>query len=110
MSMPALPVFPGPRYTVDDLALSSTLTPLLVGRLRDQKLITAGSGMSVGLAPVAAGTVLLASAPQPTTLYMATVVIGTVIGITTSLGFAHLAASAERRGMETAIAHSKALA
>ena len=73
------------------LALSSTLTQPLIGRLRDQKRITSGTGMSLGLALVAAGTVLLAIAPQPATLYMAAVLIGTGIGITTPLGFAHLA-------------------
>ncbi len=56
--------------------------------------------MSVGLALIASGIVLLAIAPLPITLYLAAMVLGCGIGITTPLGFAHLAATTppERMG------------
>ncbi len=82
------------------LALSSTLTQPLVGRWRDQGCISARGGMSLGLALIAAGIVLLAVVPQPLTLYLAALVIGCGIGISTPLGFAHLASTTppERMG------------
>ncbi|PYI69811.1 MFS transporter [Arthrobacter livingstonensis] len=82
------------------LALSSTLTQPLVGRWRDQGRLTARAGMSWGLALIAAGIILLAVFPHPMTLYLAALVIGAGIGITTPLGFAHLAATTppERMG------------
>lgn len=82
------------------LALSSTLTQPLVGRWRDQGRLTARAGMSLGLALIAAGIILLAVIPHPVTLYLAALVIGAGIGITTPLGFAHLASTTppERMG------------
>ncbi|MEO8222808.1 MAG: MFS transporter [Specibacter sp.] len=72
------------------LALSSTLSQPVVGRLRDQGHISDRGGMSLGLALIALGIILLAAIPLPATLYVASIVIGTGIGITTPLGFAHL--------------------
>lgn len=82
------------------LALSSTLAQPLVGRWRDQGRLTARAGMSLGLALIAAGIILLVVIPHPVTLYLAALVIGAGIGITTPLGFAHLASttSPERMG------------
>lgn len=82
------------------LALSSTLTQPLIGRWRDQGHITARAGMSWGLALISAGIILLAVIPHPVTLYTAALVIGCGIGITTPLGFAHLASTTppERMG------------
>lgn len=82
------------------LALSSTITQPLVGRWRDQGRISARGGMSFGLALIAAGIILLAVVPQPLTLYLAALVIGCGIGISTPLGFAHLASTTppERMG------------
>lgn len=90
----------GSMAVVAFLALSSTLTQPLVGRLRDQGRISPRAGMSVGLALVAVGIAALALAPLPVTLYAAAVLIGCGIGITTPLGFAHLAATTppERMG------------
>ena len=73
------------------LAVSSTLTQPLAGRLGDQGRITAPAGMGLGLAMIAAGITLLAVLAVPVTLYLAAVVIGCGIGITTPLAFAHLA-------------------
>lgn len=85
---------------VATLALASSLTQPLVGRVRDRGRISSRAGMSWGLALVVAGVTALALVPTPTTLYAAAVVIGCGIGITTPLGFAHLAATSppERLG------------
>lgn len=82
------------------LALSAALMQPVSGRLRDQGRITAPAGMCVGLAMIAAGITLLAVLPTPVTLYFAALVIGCGIGITTPLGFAHIASSTpdERMG------------
>lgn len=85
---------------VSILAVSSTLTQPLVGRLLDQQRISSPAGMSLGLAMIAAGVILLAILPVPATLYLSATIIGAGIGITTPLGFAHLASTtpAERMG------------
>ncbi|WP_371130855.1 MFS transporter [Arthrobacter sp. SDTb3-6] len=82
------------------LALSSTLTQPLAGRLRDRGRVSAPAGMGLGLGMIAAGIALLAVVPLPVTLYSSAVVIGCGIGMATPLGFAHLAAAtpAERMG------------
>jgi MFS family permease len=90
----------GSMAIVAILALSSTLTQPLVGRLRDQGRITDRAGMGAGLALIAGGIAALALMPLPVTLYLAAVVLGMGIGITTPLGFAHLAGTTppERMG------------
>lgn len=85
-----LPVI-GSMAVVAVLALSSTITQPFVGRLRDRQRISPGTGMSVGLLLIALGIALLALAPLPATLYLAAVIVGAGIGITTPLGFVHLA-------------------
>ena len=75
------------------LALASSLTQPVVGRLRDRGRISSRSGMGWGLALVAVGIGALAVVPTPLTLYAAALVIGCGIGLTTPLGFAHLAAT-----------------
>ena len=75
------------------LALSSSLTQPVAGRWRDRGRISSPAGMSWGLAMVVAGLAALALVPAPVTLFAAAVVIGCGIGITTPLGFAHLAAT-----------------
>lgn len=82
------------------LALASSLTQPVVGRLRDRGRISSRAGIGWGLALVVAGIAALALVPTPATLCAAAVVIGCGIGITTPLGFAHLAATtpAERLG------------
>lgn len=75
------------------LALTSTLTQPLAGRLRDSGAIPAPAGLALGLALVASGIGGLAVVPGPVTLYLAAAVAGLGIGITTPLGFAQLAAT-----------------
>ena len=75
------------------LALASSLTQPVAGRWRDRGRISSPAGMSWGLAMVVAGLAALALVPAPVTLFAAAVVIGCGIGITTPLGFAHLAAT-----------------
>ena len=81
------------------LALSSTLTQPLAGRLWDQGRITAPAGMGIGLAMIAAGITVLAFLAVPATLYLAAVFVGCGIGITTPLGFAHLAVTTPEERM-----------
>jgi MFS family permease len=82
------------------LALASTLTQPVVGRLRDSGRITARSGITAGLILIMAGTALVALVPLPAALYLAAAILGLGIGITTPLGFAHIAATTppERMG------------
>ena len=82
------------------LALASTVTQPFIGRLRDTGRITSRAGIGAGLVSIAVGIVLLALAPTPVTLYIAAVLLGLGIGVTTPLGFAHLAATTppERMG------------
>ncbi|RMB57045.1 MFS transporter [Tessaracoccus antarcticus] len=75
------------------LALASALTQPWVGRLRDAGRISTGLGLAVGLALIAGGVAVLAVVPTPATLYAAAVVLGVGMGVTTPLGFAHLAAT-----------------
>ncbi len=82
------------------LALCSALIQPWVGSLRDAGRVSTRAGLAVGLAMIAAGVGALAWVPVPATLYVSAVVLGIGIGITTPLGFAHLAATtpAERMG------------
>lgn len=82
------------------LALASSLIQPFIGQLRDKGNITTRSGIATGLALIAVGIALLAILPAPVTLYLAALLVGVGIGITTPLGFAQLASStpAERMG------------
>ncbi|MEO6942584.1 MAG: MFS transporter [Terrimesophilobacter sp.] len=82
------------------LAVSSAAIQPLIGRLRDGGHISSRAGMATGLALITVGIVLLAIVPLPATLYLAAVILGFGIGITTPLGFAHLATTTppERMG------------
>lgn len=94
-----LPLFAS-MAVVAVLALSSTLIQPWVGRLRDAGQVSTGSGMAAGLALIGAAVAALALAPGTVTLYIVAAVFGAGIGITTPLGFAHLAATTppERMG------------
>ena len=81
------------------LALSSTLTQPLAGRLSDQRRLSAPTGMGLGLGLVAAGAAMLAVFAVPVTLYLAAVIIGCGIGITTPLAFAYLAVTTPEERM-----------
>ena len=82
----------GSMAAVTVLALASTVTQPLIGRLRDEGRIATWAGIGGGLFAIASGITLLALAPSPATLYLAAVLLGGGIGVTTPLGFAHLAA------------------
>ncbi|WP_137845804.1 MFS transporter [Microbacterium sp. 2FI] len=82
------------------LALALTVVQPGVGVVRDRAMVADRTGIVVGLGVMAAG-VLFAAAPWgPVGLYIAAVLIGAGIGITTPYGFAALADSTppERMG------------
>ncbi|MCY0906395.1 MFS transporter [Arthrobacter sp. H14-L1] len=90
----------GSMAVVALLALSSTIIQPWVGRLRDAGHVSTRTGLGVGLALIAVAIGGLALVPITATLYLSAVVLGAGIGITTPLGFAHLATTtpAERMG------------
>ena len=90
----------GSTAAVTVLAIVSTVTQPVVGRLRDNRLISTRAGTTAGLLLTAGGIGTLAIIPAPATLYLAALAIGAGIGIATPLAFAHLAATTppERMG------------
>ncbi|WP_313811655.1 MFS transporter [Glutamicibacter sp.] len=84
---------------VSVLALASALVQPWVGRLRDQAKISARRGMVLGLLVSAAGLGIVALVPSLATLLLGAVLIGAGIGITTPLGFAHLASNTPEHRM-----------
>jgi MFS family permease len=90
----------GSMTAVTVLAISSTVTQPVVGRLRDSGRISTVAGTTSGLLTIATGIAALAVIPTPVTLYLAALFIGVGIGAATPLAFAHLAATTppERMG------------
>ena len=82
------------------LALSSALVQPWAGRARDTGRLRDGWGMAGGLALAAGGMVVAALVPGAVGVVAAAVTIGVGVGLTTPLGFAHLATvtSPERLG------------
>lgn len=82
------------------LALCSALVQPWAGRARDAGRLHDGKGMAGGLALAAAGMVVAALVPGIGGVVAAAVTIGVGVGLTTPLGFAHLATviSPERLG------------
>lgn len=81
------------------LALVSTTMQPIVGRLRDQQRLSTRIGSSAGLLGAAAGLGLLAVLPSATTLFIAAVAFGAMIGTVTPLAFSHLAAATPEERM-----------
>ncbi|MGQ3381973.1 MFS transporter [Glutamicibacter sp. TV12E] len=75
------------------LAISSALIQPWVGKLKDQSRLSSLTGMVSGLVLIAAGLARAALWPAFLSLLACAVLSGAGIGITTPLGFAHLAAS-----------------
>ena len=75
------------------LAVASTVTQPVVGRLRDTGRITTGGGVGAGLGLIAVGVGVLGALPTASVVYLAAAIIGLGIGVVTPLGFAHLAAT-----------------
>jgi MFS family permease len=76
---------------VSVLAIASVLIQPWIGRARDRGRISDGRGMRTGLLLTAAGIAVLALAPGPVTVFLAAAAIGAGVGVSTPLGFAHLA-------------------
>lgn len=81
----------GSMAAITVLALTSAIVQPLVGRLRDQGRIDDRNGIAGGLLLTAAGIAAVALFPYPATIYLAAAMIGTGIGLSTPLGFSHLA-------------------
>ncbi len=81
------------------LALVSTVVQPQVGRLRDDGRIHTRTGSAAGLVVAAAALVVLAVAPNAVTLFVAAIAFGVMIGVTTPLAFAHLAAATPEERM-----------
>lgn len=90
----------GSMAAVTVLALTSTVSQPIVGRLRDAGSLHTRSGTTAGLLLTSVGIALVALIPLPVTLYVSAVLTGAGIGIATPLAFAHLAATTppERMG------------
>ncbi|MGO4145837.1 MFS transporter [Paenarthrobacter sp. YAF11_1] len=90
----------GSVAVVTVLALASSLIQPRIGRLRDQGLLADKPGMVAGLLCIAGGTLMAGLIPGAAWIYLAAVLIGAGIGVSTPLAFAHLADStpSERLG------------
>jgi len=73
------------------LAVASTAVQPVVGRWRDQRRVTTGSGSGVVLVASAVAVLALALWPHLVPLLVAAGLIGVMVGTLTPLGFAHLA-------------------
>ena len=90
---------PTSMATVTVLALASSAVQPLVGRWHDDGRVGTSTGTAGGLVLVAAGLVLAALVPGVAGLFAAAAVLGTGIGTTTPLAFAHLAATTPHERM-----------
>lgn len=81
------------------LALTSTATQPVIGRLHDEGRLRTATGSAVGMALAAAGLTLLAFWPNAVTLFAATLAFGAMAGTLTPLAFAHLAATTPEERM-----------
>jgi MFS family permease len=83
----------GSIAVVSVLALASAIVQPRIGALRDRGVLSDPAGMVVGLLLIATGIALAAAVPSIAALYVAGLVIGVGIGVTTPFAFASLASS-----------------
>ncbi|MDR6989364.1 MFS family permease [Paenarthrobacter nitroguajacolicus] len=90
----------GSVAVVTVLAITSSLIQPRIGTLRDQGIIADRPGMVAGLLTIAVGILVAGLLPGVAWIYLAAVLIGAGIGVSTPLAFAHLADStpSERLG------------
>jgi MFS family permease len=90
----------GSVAVVTVLALASSVIQPRIGMLRDQGRLSDKPGMVAGLLCIAGGTLMAGIFPGAAWIYLAAALIGTGIGVSTPLAFAHLADStpSERMG------------
>ena len=89
----------GSMAAVTVLALASTVSQPIVGRIRDSGRLSTRTGVTAGLLIIALGIGGIAIVPTPASLYLCALLIGVGIGITTPLAFAHLAAKTPHERM-----------
>ncbi|MFF5625075.1 MFS transporter [Microbacterium sp. NPDC012755] len=75
------------------VALASAVLQPLIGSARDRGTIATGTGTGVGLGAAVIALTIIAFLPSVVTLFLASVLIGAMLGIVTPLAFAHLAAT-----------------
>lgn len=78
---------------VSILAICSALVQPWIGRVNDQAGISFATGMALGLLLIIAGLVSVAIWQSFATLLLSSLLLGTGVGISTPLGFAHLAST-----------------
>lgn len=83
----------GATAAVTVLAVVSTVTQPLVGRLLDTGRIRVAVGIPVGILVLSTGLAVAALIPFPMAVFVAAILLGAGIGAVTPLGFAHLAAT-----------------
>ncbi|AOY73837.1 MFS transporter (plasmid) [Arthrobacter sp. TES] len=81
------------------LAIASATTQPWVGKQRDVQGIRDAVGMKAGLLLIAAGIGAAAVAPSGITVFIAALLVGVGVGMTTPLAFAHLAESTPQERM-----------
>jgi MFS family permease len=82
------------------MAVASSFAQPLAGRLRDSGRLTPRTGIAGGIAFIALSVAAGAMFQNPVVLYLVALALGVGIGVTTTLGFAQLAATtpADRMG------------
>ncbi|GAA4267290.1 MFS transporter [Frondihabitans peucedani] len=83
----------GATAAVTVLAVVSSVTQPVVGRLLDSGRVHVAVGVPVGIVVLSAGLAVAALIPSPAVIFASAVVLGVGIGAVTPLGFAHLAAT-----------------
>jgi MFS family permease len=83
----------GATAAVTVLAVLSSVTQPVIGRLLDTGRIRVAVGIPVGILVLNTGLAVAALVPSPVAVFVAAILLGVGIGAVTPLGFAHLAAT-----------------
>jgi len=89
------------------LAVASTVVQPVVGRWRDHRRVSTGSGSGVVLLASAAAVLALALWPHLVPLLVTAALIGVMVGTLTPLGFAHLADMTPEERMGTTMGNAE---
>lgn len=78
---------------VSVLAVVSALVQPWIGKIKDEGKLSTKRGITMGLLSIAVGLALVSLAPSLASLIAAAILVGFGVGVTTPLGFSHLASS-----------------